>query len=86
LNTFLDWAYVAQSQRKNWRFELMGSGNALGELKKYVLDLKLSNVFFVPFGNKEAVKYQLGKADFAYISYLPIEVLENSSPNKFFDA
>ncbi|WP_339901293.1 glycosyltransferase family 4 protein [uncultured Cyclobacterium sp.] len=86
LNTFLDWAYLAQSQRKNWRFELMGSGNALGELKKYVLDLKLSNVFFVPFGNKEAVKYQLGKADFAYISYLPIEVLENSSPNKFFDA
>ena len=86
LRTFLDLASVAQSQRKNWRFELMGTGNALGELKSYGLDLKLANVFFLPFGNKEAVRSQLKKADFAYISFLPLEVLENSSPNKFFDA
>lgn len=86
LDSFLDLAFAAQSQGKNWRFELMGSGNALSKLKKYALDLKLSNVFFLPFGDKDAVKTQLGKADFAYISFLPLEVLENSSPNKFFDA
>jgi glycosyltransferase involved in cell wall biosynthesis len=43
-------------------------------------------VCFIPFGDKSSVKTQLGNADFAYISFLPLSVLENSSPNKFFDA
>ncbi|MBI0399420.1 glycosyltransferase family 4 protein [Cyclobacterium marinum] len=86
LDNFLELAFVAQSLGKKWRFELMGSGNALSELKMKVSSLKLSNVIFVPFGDKNAVKAQLDKADFAYISFLPLKVLENSSPNKFFDA
>lgn len=83
LDNFLELAFVAQSLGKKWRFELMGSGNALSELKMKVSSLKLSNVIFVPFGDKNAVKAQLDKADFAYISFLPLKVLENSSPNKF---
>ena len=86
LDQFLDLAIEAKRLAKNWRFEMMGKGNSLTHLKEKALQLKLSNVAFIPFGDKSAVKRQLEKADFAYISFLPLTALESSSPNKFFDA
>jgi len=86
LDQYLELASEAKKSGKNWRFELMGTGNALKRLKKRALQLKLSNVFFIPFANKIAVKKQLENADLAYISFLPLQILESSSPNKFFDA
>jgi glycosyltransferase involved in cell wall biosynthesis len=86
LDQYLELALEANKQDKNWRFELMGSGNELKKLKKKASRMNLRNVYFIPFGDKISVKMQLGNADFAYISFLPLSVLENSSPNKFFDA
>jgi glycosyltransferase involved in cell wall biosynthesis len=86
LDQYLELASEANKLGKNWRFELMGSGNELNKLKKKALQKQLGNVYFIPFGNKSSVKTQLENADFAYISFLPLSVLENSSPNKFFDA
>jgi glycosyltransferase involved in cell wall biosynthesis len=86
LDQYLALASEANKLDKNWRFELMGKGNELKKLKKKALQKQLGNVFFIPFGDKLSVKTQLGNADFAYISFLPLSVLENSSPNKFFDA
>jgi glycosyltransferase involved in cell wall biosynthesis len=86
LDQYLELALEANRLGKNWRFELMGRGNELEKLKKKTLKKQLGNVYFIPFGNKSSVKQRLENADFAYISFLPLSALENSSPNKFFDA
>ena len=86
LDQYLDLASEANKLDKNWRFELMGTGNELKRLKKKATQRQLKNVYFIPFGDKTSVKTQLESADFAYISFLPLSILEHSSPNKFFDA
>ncbi|WP_162418470.1 glycosyltransferase family 4 protein [Cyclobacterium roseum] len=86
LYKYLDLAEAAEKSGKNWQFKLMGKGKYLPVLKKEVANRKLSQVEFIPFGNKNEVKAQMRKADLAYISFLPLPVLEVSSPNKFFDA
>lgn len=86
LDKYLDLAEAAEKRGKNWLFKLMGKGKYLPYLKKEVANRKLSQVEFIPFGNKNEVKDQMGKADLAYISFLPLPILEVSSPNKFFDA
>ncbi|WP_209329979.1 glycosyltransferase family 4 protein [Lunatimonas salinarum] len=86
LGAFLDLANEAQKAGKNWRFVLMGKGGSLLRLKEMASSRSLANVVFRPFGNKREVRDQLAKSDFAYLSFLPLPVLESSSPNKFFDA
>lgn len=86
LHKYLDLAEAAEKNGKNWLFKLMGKGKYLSYLKKESANRKLSHVEFIPFGNKNDVKDQMRKADLAYISFLPLPVLEVSSPNKFFDA
>ncbi|EPR65204.1 glycosyltransferase family 4 protein [Cyclobacterium qasimii] len=48
LDQFLDLAWEALKLGKNWRFELMGDGNALERLKKKTWRLALTNVFLLP--------------------------------------
>jgi glycosyltransferase involved in cell wall biosynthesis len=86
LESFLNLAKAAQQTGKSWRFVLMGEGAYLPKLRDTVAYNCLENVTFLPFGNKAAVRELLCRSDFAYISYLPLPVLESSSPNKFFDA
>ncbi|EON75527.1 putative glycosyltransferase protein [Lunatimonas lonarensis] len=86
LESFLNLAKAAQQTRKSWQFVLMGKGAYLPKLRDAVAHNGLENVVFLPFGNKAAVRELLGRSDFAYISFLPLPVLESSSPNKFFDA
>lgn len=68
------------------RFLIMGEGIGLSDLKKYVQQQQLSNVFFIPYGNKEEVKDVLNVTDACYVSFLHKPVLRTNSPNKFFDA
>ncbi|GAA5040383.1 glycosyltransferase WbuB [Marivirga lumbricoides] len=68
------------------RFLIMGEGNGLLALKKYVQNKQLNNVFFIPYGNKEEVKDVLNVTDACYVSFLHKPVLRTNSPNKFFDA
>ncbi|MFO7823369.1 MAG: glycosyltransferase family 4 protein [Cyclobacterium sp.] len=86
LYQYLELAAAAKKHRKNWRFQLMGRGNQLKALKREAKAKSLDRVEFIPFGDKFEVRERMKKADFAYISFLPLKVLELSSPNKFFDA
>lgn len=86
LTAFLDLAGEALKAGKSWHFVLMGKGAVLPSLRQLAKANGLTNVEFRTFGNKRAVRDQLAKSDFAYLSFLPLPVLESSSPNKFFDA
>lgn len=68
------------------RFLIMGEGIGLSDLKKYVQQQQLTNVFFIPYGSKEEVKDVLNVTDACYVSFLHKPVLRTNSPNKFFDA
>jgi glycosyltransferase involved in cell wall biosynthesis len=86
LHNFLFLAKQAQNQLKDWQFLIMGQGAKEGELKQLSQNLKLVNVRFFPFGNKEQVRNLLSITDMAYISFDNLPVLRTNSPNKFFDA
>jgi len=86
LHNFLYLAKEAQDQGKDWQFVMMGQGAKENELKQLAGDLKLANVSFFPFGNKERVRELLSLTDMAYISFDNLPVLRTNSPNKFFDA
>jgi glycosyltransferase involved in cell wall biosynthesis len=79
-------AEMAAKRDKNWQFLIMGSGSRRQSLEQTVLEKGLSNVTFIPFGNKEVVNEVLSLADFAWISFAHLPVLKTNSPNKFFDA
>jgi glycosyltransferase involved in cell wall biosynthesis len=82
----LDLAEMAQSQKKNWNFLIMGTGSHEENLRKIAHTKNLFNVRFIPFGSKEKVNETLSLADFAWISFAHLPVLKTNSPNKFFDA
>lgn len=86
LYQYLELAAAAKNHHKNWRFQLMGRGNQLEVLKRAAKAKSLDRLEFIPFGDKVEVRELMKQADFAYISFLPLGVLELSSPNKFFDA
>jgi glycosyltransferase involved in cell wall biosynthesis len=83
---YLDLAEAAKKRGKNWVFQLMGKGKWCSVLKEEAERRKLNRVVFISFGNKVEVRERMSAADIAYISFLRLPVLEDSSPNKFFDA
>ncbi|SHO62028.1 glycosyltransferase involved in cell wall biosynthesis [Algoriphagus zhangzhouensis] len=86
VDELIDLANMAQQQKKNWQFLIMGEGSKKGLLEEKSNRLGLKNLVFVPFGPKEEVNQILGLADFAWISFAHLPVLKTNSPNKFFDA
>jgi glycosyltransferase involved in cell wall biosynthesis len=68
------------------RFLIMGEGPLLPIIKAKGKSMSLNNVFFIPYGSKEAVKDVLNITDACYVSFLHKPVLRTNSPNKFFDA
>lgn len=86
LESYLLLAAEAQKSGKQWQFVLMGKGAALQHLKELSRQLGLRNFYFLPYGDKAAVRNVLAFSDLAYISFLDLPVLKTSSPNKFFDA
>lgn len=68
------------------RFLIMGEGSSLSEIKEYVADKQLKNIFFIPYGTKREVRDVMNVTDACYVSFLHKTVLRTNSPNKFFDA
>jgi len=68
------------------RFLIMGEGASLPEVKRYVAQKQLKNIFFIPYGTKMEVRDVLNVTDACYVSFLHKPVLRTNSPNKFFDA
>lgn len=82
----LELAEMAQNQKKDWNFLIMGTGSHEENLRKATHTTSLLNVRFIPFDTKEKVNEVLSLADFAWISFAHLPVLKTNSPNKFFDA
>lgn len=86
LERMLHCAQEAQKKNLPVHFLLCGEGARHDELQQYTGQLGLENVSIIPMQNREGVREVLTITDAAYISYLPLPVLETGSPNKYFDA
>ncbi|MCH7415491.1 glycosyltransferase family 4 protein [Belliella sp. R4-6] len=82
----LEIANLSQVKNKGYQFIVLGKGSKLPELLEKKTKLKLENVKFLDFGNKEKVADLLSLSDMAFISFDHLPVLKTNSPNKFFDA
>lgn len=86
LQSLLELAYFAQQQgNTSMQFKIMGEGAQTEILIKKANELALQNVFFLPKGDKIAVREALNQAQAVYISFKDLPVLQSNSPNKFFD-
>ncbi|CAN5432023.1 glycosyltransferase family 4 protein [soil metagenome] len=84
LNYLLEIA-EASLENKKLEFYIIGEGAELNNMKTIATQKKLKNLSFLPHLNKFNLKEQLSQADAVYISFMNIEILKTSSPNKFFD-
>jgi glycosyltransferase involved in cell wall biosynthesis len=55
------------------------------DLVKRAEELRLTNLTFAGFRNREGVREIMNITDATFISYLPVGILETGSPNKYFD-
>jgi glycosyltransferase involved in cell wall biosynthesis len=86
LNYFLECARASQKANLPIQFILCGEGGMKDNLKRSADLLKLHNLSFIKFQNRDGVQEVLNVTDAAFISYKPLPILETGSPNKYFDA
>lgn len=86
LDYVLDCARVCQKAGLKIQFNICGDGALLESLKNNAARLKLTNLVFKSFTNREGVREILRQTDACLISYRPEKILETGSPNKYFDA
>lgn len=68
------------------QFLLCGEGAMRKTWQQEATQLKLTNLSFINFQNREGVKELMNVTDAAFICYKGVPILETGSPNKFFDA
>ncbi len=86
LEYLLNIAFISEKEDWDIIFLIIGDGAMREKLVKIAMTKGLKKVHFIKHLNKfELLKY-LSVTDAAYISFANFPVLENSSPNKFFDA
>jgi len=66
-------------------FIMCGEGAMSERLKSSVLKLKLENISFTGFVDRNTVKEIMNITDAVFVSYKNVPVLETGSPNKYFD-
>jgi glycosyltransferase involved in cell wall biosynthesis len=67
-------------------FILCGDGAEKEALMDAAVKMKLDNVLFLPFRNREGVRALYRITDVAMVCFKPLPVLETGSPNKYYDA
>ena len=85
LDYFLECANASRKTNLPIHFLLCGEGALRGRLKKNVDQMKLNNLSFIDFQNRNGVKELMNVTDAAFICYKNAAILETGSPNKFFD-
>lgn len=85
LDYFLACASASQKAQLLIHFMLCGEGAMRDRLMTNASALKLRNITFVDFQDREGVKSVLNRTDAAFVCYKTLPVLETGSPNKFFD-
>lgn len=66
-------------------FIVCGTGALLERLKKSSANLRLQNMTFTGFVDREGVRGVMSITDAVFVCYKDIPILETGSPNKFFD-
>jgi len=85
LDYLIDCARACQLANLCVKFIVCGEGAVLIALKDAALRLKLQNIQFIPFQNREGVRDLMNISDAIFVSYKNVPVLETGSPNKYFD-
>jgi len=85
LDYFLECANTSRKSDLPIHFIICGEGATGEELKSNSNRLKLQNISFVDFANRDRVKEILNVTDAAFVCYRNVPILETGSPNKFFD-
>ena len=85
MDSFLECARASLKRGQNMHFLLCGEGAVLSRLKDAAQRLKLSNLSFVDFQNRDGVRDVMNVTDAAFICYKAVPILETGSPNKYFD-
>jgi glycosyltransferase involved in cell wall biosynthesis len=85
LDYFLECARACGKAELPVRFLICGDGAMTENLKAAMDTLKLSNLEFVPFQDRQGVRDVLNVTDASFICYKPFPILETGSPNKYFD-
>lgn len=66
-------------------FQIVGKGPRKQELRRLIKTNKLDNVNLYNYTNKQGIKEILNVTDAVFTSFKKLDVLESTSPNKFFD-
>lgn len=85
LEYFLDCAAASLTAIPSVHFILCGDGAMIDALKRRAAKLQLTNLTILPFQNRDGVREVLNVTDANFVSYLPFQILETGSPNKYFD-
>lgn len=85
LEYFVRCANASQQRGLNIYFLICGDGAMLEKLKGLSEELKLNNLSFVGFKDREGVSEIMNVTDACFISYQNFPILETGSPNKYFD-
>jgi glycosyltransferase involved in cell wall biosynthesis len=85
LEYILNCAKVCHENKLPVQFLLAGDGVEKENLKRKSIDLKLHNLSFIEFLNREGIKELMNVADAVFVCYRHSPILETGSPNKFFD-
>ena len=84
VNYLLEVAKKCEEQNIPVLFKLAGAGQTYQELKTTYSSL--ANCVFSPQLSKKAIRSLLNECDATYTSFVNHDVLESTSPNKFFDS
>ncbi len=85
LENFVRCAHASQKQGLKIHFILCGDGAMLEKLKGLSKELKLTNLSFLGFKDRNGVSEIMNVTDACFISYQDFPILETGSPNKYFD-
>ena len=86
LDYFIECANTARKAELPIHFILCGEGAMLAHLKSSAQKLKLKNISFTGFVDRNSVKEIMNITDAAFVCYKNVAILETGSPNKYFDA
>lgn len=85
LDYMLECAHASSKAGLPIHFIVCGTGALLERLKKSAEKLRLRNITFTGFVDRDGVKGIMNVTDAVFVCYKDIPILETGSPNKFFD-
>ena len=86
LDSLILMAEYTHNHQLDFHFTIIGDGADLSRLKSITKDKQLTNITFTPPIQKNELNKYLDKFHFSLISYADVEILDTSSPNKFYDS